>query len=182
MMKTTILVVDPEVEYPKVKDTIFKLAWKFAQQHPYPSEEQAFEEYRSIGYWAFMNACRDFKPDRKMKFNSWVYQWCWDLMKNHVMAASKAPTFLEVNEEILGEAPSLRVESLELIEDLSEDARTMVALIIETPKDLLGDGPLSIRQLMKKVKEHMVRNGTPASVVNKAHLELKSRFAEAWAA
>jgi len=171
--------VDPIVEFPKVEKILYKVAWNFSQNYPI-----TFEECKSEAYYAFMKACEDYKPERGQKFSSWAYYWAWCKLKDLVMRRSAEPLdFMEINEELLGAAPPAQIESLELIDDLSADAKEIISLLVESPAELISLGaPMTAKQLMKKVKEYLVEEcGKDKKVVEAAHKELQTRFQTAWA-
>lgn len=168
--------IDPEVEFPKVQKMIYGLAWRTSQAYPI-----SYDECLSEAYMAFMRACGDYQPKRGTKFSSWVYFWVWTKLKDLVMKRSKEPLeFVDINEELVGAAPPVQIESLELIDDLSSDAKEIISLLIETPRELLGMA-MTPKQLMSKVKGHMIKKGRNPKQVEKAHKELCNRFQEAWA-
>lgn len=163
--------IDPTEEFPKVENMLYQLAWKTAQAYPVP-----FEEARSEAYYAFMRACADFKPDRGSKFSSWCYFWVWTHLKTFVTKRTVDPlVFIEVKESLLGEAPPERSEALEMLEDLSEDAKEIITLLIETPRELIGLA-MTPKQLLKKVKEHLVAKGKARDRVDRAAEEIRLRL------
>jgi len=102
-------------------------------------------------------------------------------LKDLVIARSKDPlTFIEIEEDLLGEAPPERAESLDLLEELSEDAREIVEMILETPEELIGV-VMTPRRLLHRVKDYMVaRKGKSRNQVNLAVDEITIKFRQAW--
>ncbi len=168
--------VDPETVLPDVEKIIFQLAHRFSNTYPI-----TYDECLSEGYLAFMKACMDYKPDRKTKFSSWVYYWVWTKLKDLVMKRSKEPLdFIEIDEEHLGEAAPTRPAYLDFVEDLSYDARDIIQMLVETPKELLSVATTP-KQLLNKIKEHMVeRHGYKPSEVNRAVEEIRLVLQEEW--
>lgn len=168
--------IDPEVALPQVEKIIFQLAHKFSNMYPIP-----YDECLSEGYMAFMRACEDYNPKRKMKFSSWVYYWVWCKLKDLVMKRSKEPVcFVEINDDLTVAAPAVKSECLDLVAEMSSDAKEIISLLIETPRELIGVA-MTPRQYMSRVKGHLVRKGRCPKEVDKAHKELTIRFQEAWA-
>ena len=167
--------VDPEEVFPQVENIIYQLAHRFSKAYPI-----SFDECLSEGYWAFMEACGRWDPKRKAKLSSFVYFITWCKLKNLVIKRSKEPLeFVEIKEEMLGEAPLDKSRVMELIEDLSEDAKEIVGLLIETPGELVGV-EMTPKQFFKKVKDYMLQPESPHWLtkrdVRKAQKELRNRF------
>lgn len=159
--------IDPEVEFPKVEKMLYALAWKYAKTYPV-----TFEEARSEVFFAFMRACGDFKPERGMKFSSWCYTWAWQHLKTWVTKRTVDPLeFVEIKEELLGEAPPERSDLLDLASELSGDAQEIVNLLIEIPEEFHGVS-MTAKQLMKRVKDYLVRKGRNRQHVDRAHQEI----------
>lgn len=174
--KNTIQKMDPMVVFPEVEKMIYKLAWKTAEAYPV-----TFEEARSEAYWAFMRSCEDFKPGRGAKFSSWCYYWVWTHLKTFVTKRTVDPlTFVDIDDDLCGGAAPLRNDCLELVSDLSEDAKEMISLFLETPAELVGVS-MTPHQYMKRVKKMMVTKGRDRKAVETAFLTLQSRFQEVWA-
>jgi DNA-directed RNA polymerase specialized sigma subunit len=169
--------INPEAELPKVQKLIYAMAHKFSSTYPI-----SYEECLSEGYWAFMRACEKFQPDRGMKFSSWVYSRVWYGLKDLVTKRSKDPiTFIEIDEDLFGEAPAVKSESLEMIEDLSQDAREIISLLMETPEEIMGGMSATPRQFLKAVKNYLIRKGRCPKQIDAAHQEIRQRFQEVWA-
>jgi len=168
--------VDPDEELPKVEKLIFDLAWKFTKTYPID-----FQEARREAYYAFVRACYDYNPSRGTKFSSWVYTWVWCHLKTLITKRTVEPlVFIEVKDEIFGEAAPDRSPTLDMIGDLSEDAKEIIKLLLETPGELLGSA-CTPKQLLHKVKNYLVGKGRPKAEVDKAHKEIVQKFREAWA-
>lgn len=132
----TNLSVDPELELPKVEKLLYSLAWDFAQKYGL-----SFDEARSNSYVGFMKACRNFKPDRGMKFSSWCRLVTWGQHKSLIMRrAEKYVETVELNEELVGEATEVNYTTLELCEKLPAReslASTLCRLICEAPAEMM---------------------------------------------
>lgn len=170
------LSVNPDEMFPKVEKLLLKVAWNFHHRYPLLS----FEEARSTAHWAFMEACQKYKPGRKMTFASWCYFSAWCNLKTLVMDRSGDLLVpMELDDELTGEAPPLHSPCLEAIEDLSQDAKLIVSMLLETPREMLG-GMTTPRQLFTRVKKHFRAQGWSQSKLEKAHGEIKTRFQEVW--
>ncbi len=142
--------IDPEKELPRVQNLLYQLAWR-AKNLRLP-----FEEAKGEAYFAFMLACRSFDPSRGMKFSSWVYFKVRNHLRTTCTRGSRDPlVFVEINDEVCGAAPSNRKEFLEMLEDLSAEARELIHLLIELPGEILNDPPTSPRHLLARVCEYL---------------------------
>ena len=191
--------IDAEVEFPKVEKMLYDLAWKFVAQYP----QLPFEEAKSQAYWGYVRACHYFRPDRGMKFSSFVYQSAWFNLKNLVMEKSAQrltplsdlPTFQEEGAEHTTEAllDHLLLQTrgavateptavADLVSGLPEDCKEIVRLLTEVPKELLGL-EMTPKQFFKKVKQHLVeRKGWATHRVEEASRTLKRHLnEEVWA-
>lgn len=186
--KTTQVTIDPAVEFPKVEKMLYALAWKFADKYPYPNREEMFDACKSEAYWAFMRACKRYssKPISS-KFSTVVYFMTSMRLRTLTAARSTDPLiFVEIDDDLCGEAAPMHNETKEriedLIQDLSSDAKEIVLLLVEMPSDLLVGLPRTTEQLMKRVRNYMVsKRGRSREAVEAAHEELRGRFSQAWA-
>lgn len=176
---TKPFVVNPEEMFPLVENMIYRLSWNTSQTYPI-----TFEEARSEAYTAFLCCCQDFKPEKGMKFSSACYYWVWTILKDLVMKRSADPhSFIQEEKDLVaiaGGKETLRADSLDLVEDLSGDAQEMIKLLVETPGELL-EGVGTPKQLLSKVKNHLIKQGRERSRIEKAHIEIRTRLQESWA-
>lgn len=165
-------VVDPDEMFPQVEKLIYSLAHRFSQTYPLP-----FDDAKSEAYYAFVRACYDFQPGRKMKFSSWCYYWVWTRLKDVVTARTVDPhCFMEMTDDLVGQAPANINIALEMFDDLSTDAKEIIALLIETPADLVCGQPISAKSLLPLVKTRMRGLGRSHQKVELAVEEIRLRL------
>jgi len=173
--------IDPNEVFPQVENMLYSLAWSTAKKYPV-----TFEEARSEAYFAFMKACTEYSRAKSKggKFSSWCYFKTWTHLKTWITKRTNDRlVFMENNdrEDTMAIAAPATVSShIELVEDLSEDAREMVNMLVETPAELLGLS-MSPKRFMKRVKECLVKKGKTKQQVERAHRELLTTFQTAWA-
>lgn len=161
---------------------LYNLAWKFARKYPYPNEEQMFEDCKSESYFAFMRACEKYQSDRGAKFITWCYKRVWFDLKTFVTARAKCPLeFVEIHEDLLGGKETLDETYSDLMQHISEDAKEIVALLVESPVELMewkwGGCPKTSRELLRKVKDFLVaKRGRNLIALDAATRELKAHF------
>lgn len=174
-MNTTPL--NPDEVLPTVEQMLYKLAWKTAQAYPI-----TFDEAKAEAYYAFVRACHDYNPAKGSKPSSWIYFWVWTHLKTVITKRTVDPlTFVEIDDDLCGEAPPETSPSLELVEEMSEDAKEIISLLLETPAEILEEVGLTPKQLLTRVKSYLVSRGKSKEVVDKADQEIRQRFQEAWA-
>lgn len=102
-----------------------------------------------------MRACTTFNPERGTRFSSWVYFKAGAHLRTARKKVLVRPVMVEIKEELAGAAPANRKEWLEMLDDLSADARLLIHLIIESPIEIVKEVPISPRQLLRKVCEEL---------------------------
>lgn len=189
-------------ELPGVEKILFSLAQKTSKTCPV-----TYQEALSECYFAYMCACRDWDPfyqkkGRNSKFSSWVYFWTWTHLKTWITKRTndRLVFFDSPGDEEDGvlpywieniPAPPQHSPCLELIEDLSQDARELVKLILEMPSDLKKDMWMTKgddwtivppERILEKVVNHMVRQlDHEEDNIEWAVAECMSKFRAVWA-
>ncbi len=170
--------IDPEQAFLECEKMLFKLAWAASTKHDLP-----FSDCLSECSFAFVKAINwRFKPERGAKLSTCVYSIAKWRLHELVLAKRAAHANEEIDEEKLGDAPPLHSPSLELVDDLSNDAKEIIRLLLDTPAEVLGIQPVPVKQLLTKVKAYLIkRRGKRRSDLDKAHQEIKNCFQQAWA-
>ena len=169
--------VDPEKEFPLVEKMLYSLAWKFSTTYPMP-----FDEAKSEAYYAFVKSCYDFNASKKMKFSSWVYYWVWCHLKNIVTKRTVEPiVFVDMDENQEGEAPVDRALPKDAFADLTEDAKEIISLLLETPSELLGGKELGPVRLLDRVRSHLKQKGKTEDELEWAEREITLRLRQGFA-
>lgn len=168
--------MDANQLYAEVEKMLYKLAWQTSKTYGIP-----FEVCRSECDYAFVKALNwRYDPSKGTKFSTCVHTIARWRLKNLVRGRMEEAPTIEIEEGLLGAAPPTRAESLELIDDLSHDAKEILSLLLETPKEILGQAPIPVHHLVKRVKDYLVQQGRAKRDVDRAHKELQTRFKEAW--
>jgi len=185
------LLIDPVAVFPKVEKMIYSQAWKFAKKYPI-----TFEEAKAEAYYGFIRACYKFEG-RGSKFSSWCYFIVWVTLKDLITARAKDP-MIPVDpmphteaerrdvEELMGtvseEGIKFKEEIEDTVSDLSTEAKEMLGLLLEPPAELLeGDRPTP-KQLLSRVKKHLLAKGRAKAQLKVAYAELEERIKGALAA
>jgi len=179
-MKMKQPVVDREVDWllADVQKMLYKQAWAAAARYDLP-----FDECLSECYWGFVRAVNwRYDANGGLKFSSEVFlinAWRFKTrLRRQVREAERFP-LAELNEETAGFAPADRSECLEAVEGLSEEAREIVGLLLETPQELLEDLPTP-KQLLKRVKLYLQRQGRHKRDLARAQEEIQQTFRAIW--
>jgi hypothetical protein len=171
--------INAQKTFPQVEQMLYSIAWEFCNKYPV-----SFEDAKSQAYWGFMRAVelwnRRGYSEERAKFSTWCNFCTRCNMMNLITERSKSreiPT--EINEELLGEAPSLSSPCLEILEGMSSEAREIVHLLLETPSEVLHEVGTP-KQLLRSVKAHLVSRGRCKQRVEAACIELRMGFRAVW--
>lgn len=172
--------LDPNEEFPKVQNLVYDIAWTYTRRYGLD-----FEEAKAEACLGFAKAITRYDPNNSKgaKLSTLVYFLANCRLRRMVMDRVEGPKYCELNLDIEHEleAPPERCAALEAIEDLSDDAKTIVQLLLEAPQELLEDQPTP-RQLFERVKDYLTwTQGRPHRKVKQACRELRTRLQEVWA-
>lgn len=180
---------DPAARLPEVEKMLHSLAWKTARSTPI-----SYEDAISEAYWLYMKACRLWDPAKaKGKFSSFVYMVVSLNLKTLIANRMKDPCIpTEINDDLLpaplewDEHPAEDKVSRwsERLGGLSEDAREILSLIIESPREILEQEQEMIQSpkaLLRQAKRFLQeRRGMHPRKIKEACQEIELRFAENW--
>jgi hypothetical protein len=170
--------------FESVKAILYARVWHFVRTYRLPLQECEDE-----ATYAFLKAFNwRWSPSKAQSFSSNCQMICDFRLRSLLLEKIKNQPFatVELDDELLHdqEAPQDRAQSLELIEDCSETAKRMVALVLDPPKRLITHRgrakALSPASLLKIVKRHMIKTGVPREQVQNAECEIRGRFQEAY--
>lgn len=125
-----------------VEKMLFKLAW--GAQHRWGGEWDEWESSAAVGY---LIAFRSFDPGRGASFITWcwwsvVYQLrahqerrCRNRLRTNTLHDHEDDDRDNINAAAIPDRPKSFLALL--VEDLSEDARTIVQLVVDTPGELV---------------------------------------------
>lgn len=171
--------VDPSEMWPKVEKLVYRLAHRAEALHGIP-----YEDALSEAQWGFMRACKRYKHSSEASFASWCHLVISRRLQTlGIKRAKERLDFMEVNDDLLQDhapAPTSLVQ--DLLAGLSEDAREMLSLLLETPQELLED-VVSPRTLLRRVKDRLqAQEGRNRRKVNRAAREIRSTYQQLVAA
>lgn len=170
--------LDPQEAFDGVQKLLFKLAWATHHQYGVP-----YDDCLSECYYAFVKAF-NWRYDPKMgtKFSTQVCTIAKWRLRSLTRKQRLAPVTEELNEETAGFAASMRSECLEVVEGLSGDAREIVSLLLETPREIIGLGEVtSPKRLLSGVKAYLRQKGYTRDRLNEAEEEITAAFTGVWA-
>jgi hypothetical protein len=180
-MKMKTPAADIEIDWllTDVQKMLYKQAWDAAARYNLP-----FDECLSECYWGFVRAVNwRFDASKGLKFSSEVFlinAWRFKTKQRRELRDAERFPLVELNEETAGFAVADRAECLEAVEGLSEEAREIVGLLLDTPKELLEDLPTP-KQLLKRVKAYLQRRGHHKRDLLRAQEEITRTFRAVWA-
>lgn len=173
---------DPLTNLDSCQRIIHNLVNRFDSMYPIDRDTLLSEAYH-----AYVQACAKYDPTRTGKdgkvaaLTSWVYFYVYMDLKTMVMKGASAPVHHDIDDHPM---PSTSHFYAPLTEDLSDDAKTIVQLFVETPGELLEMVGMSAakntilrcaRELFIKKKLAEVESASPA----RAKQELFDRFQDA---
>lgn len=166
-----------DTEFAQCEKMLYKLAWRAVETYGLTFSEALSE----VGY-GFVKAFNwRFKPGRGHKLSTCACSIAsWRLHQLVIDRTTAMPT-VEIDDELVGHAPATHSPSLEIVEEMSADAKEIIHLLLETPAEILGQAPVPITHLLKRVKAYLVSKGRSKDALDIAHSEIKQRFQEAWA-
>lgn len=178
-MNLTNTTNETETLFAQVEKMLYKLAWDHAKAH-----NLDFNECLSECHWAFVRALNGkYDPSRGTKFSTYVHFLARCRLMSLNMDKRRQVVYDELEEELCGYAPPETTEVHDIISELSSDAQTMAALLLEAPQELLGElADLSPKRLLSVVKTYLRDIGHTRASVNRTQQELKTALQLAWAA
>lgn len=177
--------MDPEEAFALVERLLYRIAHDTSKWYLIP-----LDECLSECFFAFVKAFNwRWDPDKGTKFSTTVHTIAKWRMKNLVLSRieerRRRECMLELTDETDLLAPPIKDESLEhlesLVDDMSETAKELFALLIKTPEELIGKREVSPRRLLEKVTAHLESKGIPRKELRYAQREIKAQFTRAWA-
>jgi DNA-directed RNA polymerase specialized sigma24 family protein len=125
-------------------------AYRFSQQYLTDTEE-----LESHANWIFHRAWMTFNPDNG-KFRNWLRFLLWKIWLEHVRRAAQRHARLPRTDADLGRIAVDKASDAEewlsdLFEDLSDDARYLVELTLDTPADAKRFIRYSLRLRYRKI-------------------------------
>jgi len=181
------LTIDPEIIYPTVEKLLCKMAWNESER---TNGLLSFEDAIGICHEGFMLACHTYDPDQGTAFSTWCQYKVGLFIKRKLLYPHHTRTLphstlvfgfdtMDETTEVPSQSPTEGI--WDIASQLSEDAKEMLSLLIDTPEHILQDQPLSPKQLLRKVKDYLVAQGKKPFHVVSAQQEIKTTFQAAWA-
>lgn len=122
---------DPrETTYRDVERMLDKLTWDICP------DRNLWEEYRSKANEAYCEAYNNYTPGRS-QFSTWVYIWVRGKLRNYRQQDQTRRQRFGTGDPIgMGNMSDERPHRMEdLLRDVSEDARLVIRVLLETPGD-----------------------------------------------
>ncbi len=115
-----------------VRKMLDKLAWNYCDHN-----KQDFEDYQSVANLAYMKAYRSFDPTKEASFSTWAWHCANGYLKRH--RSKMAKQYANEKQVAIEREPVRKQRHLYdwVMAELSEDARLVLRLIAESPKELV---------------------------------------------
>jgi len=144
-------------DYEEVKGLIRKTVHDFRAAHVRPGT--SFDDLMSIANEYFVRAYDSWDVSKGARFITWVRNrvW-WGLMDAHKRASYRAAILNNTHEDVAHMADNVRAPFLDVLDELSVDARTVVGLTLSAPRELVhtaftrekGVRPTTFRAALRK--------------------------------
>lgn len=184
-MSTTLTSSSPWLDqaasdtYEDTKKLIYKMAHKYAHQEGLP-----FEEVLSAAHFVFMRAFRyKYRPKGKpASFSTRLYNSLnWEL-RDFLKKEGKHCGALELNEELVGAAEYDANYRVMIESELSEDAKAIVALVLDTPDDiqmlLKWEGAKTQAGVVRALQGHLKDLGWTGARIAESFNEIRHLLAQ----
>lgn len=156
--------------YEDVKRMIYKLVHRFSARYC-----MSFEDLIGEAHCSYIKAFETYKPETGTLISTWVYYRIWHDLTNYVKKENRYRGYEEINEEIAGFAPPVS-ELNDILEGLSEEARTIVRLTLDVPQDLQTLYKLNKARTPTKIRdcisEHLQDLGWAITQIETAYNEI----------
>lgn len=161
---------NPEQVFPQVEGLLRHLARQATLNWP-----SLFQDALSEAHWSFMRACGQFDPCRGAKLSTWIaFRVSMDLRRWRMRLAKEASILTSIPEDYDPPAKTKSDFPFDLIEELSEDAKEIVSLILESPGELAEE--MTGRELLQAVRRYLMRQGWNAWRFERHRKEIKARW------
>lgn len=165
--------------YKDLERMLFQLTHKAARRFGV-----RFEDLLPAAQNGFVYAYRTYNPNnkRKAKFVTWCYfvvnKEIANWMEEHVKHSKRSASHVEVNDETLGASSTDAAFRSDLEAELSDDAKHVVHLILDTPEDIRAlyrfNKANTSRDALRCAREHLMDIGWSASRVVESFNEIRA--------
>ncbi len=133
-----------------VRKMLDKLAWNYCDH-----SKQDFEDYQSVANLAYMKAYHSFDPTKGASFITWTWHCANGYLKRH--RSKMAKQYANEKQATIKREPIQKPRYFydRVMAELSEDARLVLRLIAESPKELVHCFRYAKRSPRKA--RHMIR-------------------------
>ena len=119
--------------YEDVRKMIYKMANDAVHKHG-----GDFDEYVSAGHEAFMDAYVSYKPEHETAFSTWLWWKIRGAITGTIKKQYKWRERLDAQQAVEDVTHVDRFTLQAFTTDLSDDARTVVELLMQTPEEAIG--------------------------------------------
>lgn len=166
----------PKRELPRVEKILYRLARNYSCP-PLITYDDALSE----AYLAFMKACQTYSCRKRAKFST----WCFIRVRGQLLHYRKKKfrdrklVYVEIKDDLFTDRLCDDRRLLDRIDDeLSQDARDLLGLILDTPQEILEHVPRTPKQFLSRLAETVGYNrGWDSEYFAITLHEIKERFA-----
>lgn len=161
--------------YAQHENTIRERAWAFSQK-----TGRDYGDMLGVCHEAFMYAAARWEPGRGASFNSLLATCCTQHMIQYTRKVDYAAELL-IDEPALMPGPSARLELLDILKELSEEAISVIDVLFNAPAELLqelGDRSHTPRLLRGALGRVCTRRGMDHNTVMACYDEIRIALAK----
>lgn len=148
------------------------IAWSFAK-----TTGIDFQDLLGDSYLSLVKAANDYNPACKTKMNSFAYTCIENGLKSNISKAKEIqdnevytdniPHFYNQEND-----PARIAEFKNLLDNLSEEAKSVIKLIFESPADIVNSHGIT----MASIRKYLHKNGMKIDLINCIFNEIKAIF------
>ena len=145
---------------------VHSLANQFCRKHSSFRKDEAL----SVVDMAFIESFQSYDPDKGASFSTWFH---WIAQKRLLTLLEKEIETISIEVDVVDPCSS---HFLDFVDELSEDARIVVELVLETPKELLRliqDKWHPRRKTRDNLRQYLVRLGWSIDRVRESFGEIR---------
>jgi len=173
MTSTTLQQDIIEETFYDVEESIKKIVWKFIANHG-----GEFDELKAEANYAFIRGMYKYPHNEKRgSFRTWLYHIITTALADYLRFNYRPPSASidKFKNSIIKTQSSF--SSIELLDGISQDARTIIILFLDTPKEIydeaLSNGK-SHRHLKASLKRYLLQIGWTLKRITDSFEEIKN--------
>lgn len=160
-----------EETYRDVDEKIEKIVWRFIHRHG-----GNFDELKAEANYAFVRGMYEFPHNKKRStFNTWLYHIVSTALGDNLRLNYRPPA-LPIEDFKNSAKAQTSFSPAELLDEISNDACTIISLFLDTPAEIYKDALLNgkhHRHLKASLKRHLIQLGWTMKRISDSFEEIR---------